>query len=150
MDVELRRATHADAQAVGRVVRESFDKYVDRIGKPPAPMLADYAAVVADSRVWVLVARDRVVGALVNDIRDDHLLLDTVAVAPDAQGCGFGARLLARAEEDARELGLPQVRLYTHRLMTENQAFYARRGYVETGRGRKDGYDRIHYAKAIR
>nr|WP_090276994.1 GNAT family N-acetyltransferase [Mycolicibacterium komanii]CRL70804.1 acetyltransferase [Mycolicibacterium komanii] len=149
MQVQLRRATQADAQAVEQLVHESFHKYVARIGKPPAPMLADYGSVVTTSRVWVLDADGAIVGALVDEVHDDHLLLDTVAVASGAQGHGLGARLLARAEDDAREFGLGEVRLYTHRLMTENQAFYARHGYVETGRGRTDGYDRIHYTKRI-
>jgi len=148
-DVVLRRANPADAGAVERVVHDSFRKYVPRIGKPPAPMLADYDAVVAAHRVWVLEADGRIVGALVNEVRDDHLLLDTLAVAPTAQGRGYGARLLARAEADARELGLPEVRLYTHQRMTENHTFYPRHGYVETHRGCVDGYGRVFYAKRI-
>lgn len=77
------------------------------------------------------------------------LLLDVVAVAPGAQGHGYGALLLARAEDDARELGLPEVRLYTNRAMNENQTFYPRHGYSETARGRQHGYDRVFYTKTI-
>ena len=33
--------------------------------------------------------------------------------------------------------------------MTENQTFYPRHGYVETARGRQDGYDRVFYAKKV-
>ena len=86
---------------------------------------------------------------VVNEVHDDHLLLDTVAVAPGAQGRGYGAVLLARAEDDARELGLSEVRLLTNLAMTENQTFYPRHGYIETARGRQDGYDRVFYAKKI-
>ncbi|MGV0796303.1 GNAT family N-acetyltransferase [Mycolicibacterium elephantis] len=77
------------------------------------------------------------------------MLLDTIAVAPRTQGRGYGALLLARAEEDARELGLPEVRLYTHLKMTENQTFYPRHGYIETSRANEGDYDRIFYAKQI-
>lgn len=122
--VVVRRAVAADAEAIARLVHDAFSIYVPRIGKPPAPMLAEYPQVVATARVWVLEADGRIVGALVNEVRDDHLLLDTIAVAPRTQGRGYGALLLARAEEDARELGLPEVRLYTHLKMTENQTFY--------------------------
>ncbi len=145
----LRRATAADVPAIGRVVAASFAKYVERIGKPPAPMLHDYAAVIARHRVWVLFDGGVLVGVLVNEVHGDHLLLDTIAVDPAAQGRGLGTVLLARAEADARELGLGEVRLFTNEKMTENQTFYPRHGYVETHRGQQDGYDRVFYAKRV-
>jgi N-acetylglutamate synthase-like GNAT family acetyltransferase len=148
-DIPVRRAEPSDVPAIERLVHDAFGKYVARIGRPPAPMLADYTAAVATSRVWVIEVDGRIVGAAVNEVHDDHLLLDTIAVAPGTQGRGYGARLLARAEEDARELGLPEVRLFTHQTMTENQAYYPRRGYVETARGHQDGYDRVYYAKRV-
>lgn len=149
-EVSLRRARPTDVEKITRIVNAAFDLYVERIGTRPAPMDADYSAAVASSRVWVIEEEDgEISGVVVNEIRDDHLYLDTVAVAPEAQGRGYGALLLARAENDARELGLPEVRLHTNLAMTENQTFYPRHGYTETSRARQDGYDRIFYAKAI-
>ncbi|MDX1884738.1 GNAT family N-acetyltransferase [Mycolicibacterium sp. 120270] len=148
-DVEVRRAAPSDVNGIERVVRAAFDMYVARIGRQPAPMTADYGAAVESARVWVLEADGAVSGVVVNKVRDDHLLLDTVAIDPAAQGRGYGALLLARAEDDARELGLGEVRLYTNEAMTENQTFYPRHGYTETARGREDGYDRVFYAKNI-
>lgn len=145
----IRRAEPSDVPAIERLVRDAFAMYVPRIGREPAPMGADYAAVVSNSRVWVLEADGRIVGVLVNEVHDDHLLLDTVAVAPGTQGRGYGARLLERAEEDARGLGLPEVRLYTNEKMTENQTYYPRHGYTETSRGEQGGYSRVFYAKQI-
>lgn len=149
VDVQVRRARPSDVAVIERLVHAAFDKYVARIGRQPAPMGVDYAAAVASSRVWVIDAAGEIAGVVVNEARDDHLLLDTVAVAPGAQGHGYGALLLARAEDDARELGLPEVRLVTNEAMTENQTFYPRHGYVETSRGRQDGYDRVFYSKKI-
>jgi N-acetylglutamate synthase-like GNAT family acetyltransferase len=149
VDVHIRRARPSDVAPIERIVHAAFDVYVARIGRQPAPMLADYAAAVAHSRVWVIEADGVIAGVVVNEVHDDHLLLDTVAVAPGAQGHGYGALLLARAEDDARELGLPEVRLLTNQAMTENQVFYPRHGYVETARGRQDGYDRVFYAKGV-
>lgn len=146
-DIPVRRAGAADVAAIERLVHDAFGHYVERIGKPPAPMLADYAQMVATSRVWVIEDDGRVVAMLATEDRGDHLLLDVVAVAPGTQGRGYGAVLLARAEQDARELGLPEVRLVTNAAMTENQTFYPRHGYSETGRGTQDGYHRVFYAK---
>jgi N-acetylglutamate synthase-like GNAT family acetyltransferase len=119
-------------------VREAFDKYVVRIGRQPAPMDADYRAAVASCRVWVFEADGEVAGFVVNEAHDDHLLLDTVAVDPAAQGHGFGAVLLARVEDDARELGFSEVRLVTNLAMTENQTFYPRHG-IRRDRARPPG-----------
>lgn len=147
--VEVRRAVPSDVRSIEEIVHAAFEHYVARIGRPPAPMSTDYRAAVASSRVWVIEADREIAGFVVNEVHRDHLLLDSVAVAPGAQGHGYGALLLARAEDDARELGLPEVRLVTNEAMTENQTFYPRHGYVETARGRQDGYDRVFYTKTV-
>ena len=149
VDVQARRAVPSDVAAIERIVHAAFDMYVARIGRQPAPMRADYRAAVASSRVWVIEADRDVAGVVVNEVHDDHLFLDTVAVALGARGNGYGALLLTRAEDDARDLGLAEVRLVTNQAMTEDQTFYPRHGYVEMARGRQDGYDRIFYAKSV-
>lgn len=150
MEGRLRRADSADVDAIEQVVHDSFSKYVPRIGKPPAPMLVDFGEAVATARVWVVEQADqRIVAVLVTEDHRDHLLLDIVAVAPGAQGHGHGTLLLDRAERDARELGLPEIRLVTNQAMTENLSFYPRHGYTETGRGHQDGYDRVFYRKSV-
>lgn len=148
-DIRVRPAVPQDVAAITQLVTEAFSKYIERIGVPPGPMLKDYAAVLASSRVWVVETAGGIDGVLVVEEAGDHLDLDVVAVAPSAQGRGHGARLLARAEADARELGLSEVRLHTNVAMTENQVFYPRHGYVETGRGVHQGYERVFYAKTL-
>jgi GNAT superfamily N-acetyltransferase len=72
-----------------------------------------------------------------------------VAVLPAAQGRGSGARLLALAEDRARALHVPEVRLYTNTAMTENLTYYPRRGYTETHRAQQDGFDRVFFRKRV-
>jgi N-acetylglutamate synthase-like GNAT family acetyltransferase len=145
----LRRAAPDDVDGIGRLVAAAFDKYVDRIGRAPAPMTADYAELVETSRVWVVEDRDEVVAVLVTRAESDHLLLDVVAVAPTAQGGGHGRVLLARADQDAREQDSPEIRLCTNEAMTENLEFYPRRGFRETSRAIQDGYHRVFFAKVV-
>ena len=145
----LRRATGDDIGAIKGLVDESFGKYVERIGKPPAPMLADYTGMLDTSRIWVLERGDDVIAVLVTQDQGDHLLLDTVAVAPSAQGGGYGRRLLELAERDAAEQGLHEVRLVTNEAMTENLVFYPRHGYRETHRAVQDGYHRVFFSKRL-
>jgi hypothetical protein len=55
---------------------------VDRIGKPPGPMLEDYAQVIPPHRVFVADMEGAVVGVLVLRVTKDGFLLDNVAVDP--------------------------------------------------------------------
>ncbi len=72
----------------------AYQLYVDRIGREPAPMTADYAQIAESGYAWVAEHGDRIVGLLVLEPAEDHLLLENVAVAPQAQGLGVGGRLL--------------------------------------------------------
>lgn len=145
----LRSATAADVDGITRLVVEAFGRYVERIGKPPAPMTANYAEALRTSRVWVVEDGPYLVGVLVTQAEPDHLLIDVIAVVPTAQGSGLGRRLLERADRDAVEQGLVEIRLCTNQAMTENLAFYPRRGFHETGRGIQDGYHRVFFAKRL-
>ena len=149
MTTALRPARAADLPAVRALVARAYGHYVARIGKPPGPMLDDYAARIAEGAVQVLEEDGRLVGLLVLLPEADHLLLDNVAVDPAAQGRGHGRRLVAAAEDEARRLGLPELRLYTHELMSENVAMYERLGFVETHRGQQAGYARVFMRKRL-
>ncbi len=146
----IRCARPADRAAIERIVRAAYGLYVERIGKPPGPMLDDYTALISDGRVSVLEEAGRTMAAIIVLLPEpDHLLLDNIAVRPDRQGQGLGRRLIAFAEEQARRLGHSEVRLYTHEKMTENIALYTRLGFVETGRGQQAGYDRVFMTKRL-
>ena len=112
-------------------------------------MFDDYAARIAEDAVWVIEEGSGVAGVLVLLPRPDHLLLDNIAVAPARQGSGLGRRLLAFAEAEALRRGYREIRLYTHRTMTENQRLYAAIGYEETGRRTEAGYERVFMCKRL-
>ncbi len=139
----IRPARTGEAAALRDVVHAAYAHYVARIGKPPGPMLDDYARRIADRQAWVLEDAGEIVGVLVLEDQPDGFLLDNIAVHPQRQGHGHGRMLRAVAEAEARRRGFTEIRLYTHALMTENQALYRRLGYVETGRATQKGFDRV-------
>jgi len=146
----LRTARPDDRAAVAAIVEAAYSVYVERIGKPPGPMLDDYAKLIEASAVSVLDDPDGAIAALIVLLpQPDHLLLDNIAVRPDRQGRGLGRRLVAFAEAEARRLGYAELRLYTHATMTENIVLYTRLGFRETGRGHEAGYDRVFMAKGL-
>jgi len=147
--VLIRRAGPGDVAALRAIAAAAYQKYVPRIGRAPAPMTADYARPVSDGQAWAAMADGRVVGYAILIAEPGYLLLENVAVLPDAQGRGVGARLLALTEDRARELGLGEVRLYTNEAMTENIGYYGRHGYTETHREEQHGFRRVFFRKPV-
>ena len=131
------------------LVRMAYSKYVERIGKEPAPMLEDYDALIRAGEVWVWDEGGEVLGLLVMRPANDHLFVDNVAVAPGHQARGLGRELLAFAEERGERERLPEVCLYTNEKMHENLAVYAKLGFEETGRGVDGGYRRVFMRKRL-
>lgn len=147
--VEVRRARSEDAPSITRCVQEAYAHYTERIGKQPAPMLADYSEVIARDHVYVAAIGPEIVGVLVLAVTDEGFCLDNVAVRPPAWGTGIGRRLLQLAETEARRQGFASIYLYTNEKMTEDRALYGRIGYVEYDRRVVDGYARIFFRKML-
>jgi ribosomal protein S18 acetylase RimI-like enzyme len=145
----IRQAVAADLAAVERIVRDSYLKYIERLGREPSTMSDDYGRHIADGTVWVYVEDDVVLGILVLLDKPDHLHLDNVAVAPAAQGRGVGRALIDFAENEARRRGFREVRLTTNPHMRENLAMYPRLGYRETGRGSEGVLEFVFFSKVL-
>jgi GNAT superfamily N-acetyltransferase len=145
----IRGASLADTGSVREIVDSAYRSYIPRIGKPPGPMLDDYAKRIADGQVWVMDSAGGIVGVLVLEESPDGFLLDNIAVAPGMQGKGRGRALLEFAEAQAMRRGWHEIRLYTNALMTENIALYRRVGYVETMRVNEKGFDRVYMTKRL-
>jgi GNAT superfamily N-acetyltransferase len=101
----IRAATAADVSAIADIVDQAYRHYIARMGKPPGPMLDDYAARVLEGVVWVLEEGAAIAGIIVLLPTTKYLLLDNIAVSPARQGLGLGRRLLAFAEAGALRRG---------------------------------------------
>ena len=147
--ITIRIAVEADAPALRRIAVAAYQHYVPRIGRRPAPMTADYAPAARGGQAWVAAEEGQAVGFIILIPQPGYLLLENVAVLPSAQGSGVGVRLLALAEEQARELGREEIRLYANEAMTENLAYYPRHGYTETHRAGQGGFRRVFFTKHL-
>ncbi len=143
----LRRATLDDLPAIRAVINAAYARYLTRMDKPPGPMLRDYGPSVEAGTTWV--AGTPVTAVLTLYPREDHLYIENIAVDPSAQGRGLGRGLMAFAEQEAARRGLARMALVTHETMTENQAIYARLGYVEVERRTDEGYRRVFMEKPL-
>lgn len=146
----IRLAEAADEAAVRACAERAYSPYIAAIGRPPAPMAADYRALIAAGQVHVSLAGDgALLGFIVFRAEAGHMLLENVAVQPAAAGRGVGGALIRFCEDQARRLGLHAVRLYTNEKMSENLAIYPRLGYREVARRVEDGFARVFFEKPL-
>jgi len=148
MTENVRPAVAADQGVVEDIVAQAYGPWVAELGGRPAPMDADYAALIAAGSVYVVGGPD-VAGVIVLTAEPDVLVVDNVAVRPDRQGNGIGRELLAFAETTAERLDLPTIRLFTHAKMTSNIRLYESLGYNVTGRQPIEGGHLVHMRKRL-
>ena len=128
--LELRPAEPHEAAAIAGIVRAAYARWVPAIGRESLPMRVDYDKALTEHRFDVVADGDRIVGVIETMQRDDHIWIENVAVAPDAQGSGIGRRLLDHAERLARAAGCFEARLLTNAAFAANVALYRRLGYA--------------------
>jgi predicted N-acetyltransferase YhbS len=143
----IRVATSEDVAAVEHVVRAAYEPWAERIGFRPLPLDADFRSLIAAGQVYV--TEPVIDGVLVLSTEPDAIGVDNVAVRPGAQRGGIGGRLMSFALDQAARSGVQTVRLYTHSLMTDNIAWYASLGFVETSREPLPVGERVHMAKDL-
>ena len=130
----------------------------DDLDLPPLlQTLEQLRADLADASVVTYGLRLRqpgtVPGRLVGTARlapaaDGAADLGRLAVVPDLQGRGLGARLLELAEE-FRPAGVTRLRLFTGEHSVGNLRLYRRHGYTETHRASIGRYDLVHLSKEL-
>lgn len=127
--IRFRPAEPADAAAIRDIVRSAYGKWVPVIGREPLPMRADYEKAVAEHPLDLAIEEGRIVGMIETMLADDHLWIENICVAPEAQGRGIGRLLLERAERKAIEAGRPELRLLTNGAFEANVLLYKWHGY---------------------
>lgn len=146
----IRKATLQDVDQVRDIAVDAYQKYVDVIGRKPAPMVADFRALIGAGCVYVTdAAPDNIVGFVVFHLRADHLSIENIAVLGAAAGKGLGRALLDFAEMQARAHSLGVIRLYTNEKMTDNLSLYPYLGFTETERRCEDGFSRVYFQKTL-
>ncbi|MDK1492408.1 GNAT family N-acetyltransferase [Sinorhizobium sp. 7-81] len=95
-----------------------------------------------DEIAFVALAERGLVGCVFCKPEPDCLYIGKLAVAPASQRKGVGRLLLASAEETARDLKLPALRLQTRIQLSENHATFSAWDFVETGRSAHPGFTR--------
>jgi ribosomal protein S18 acetylase RimI-like enzyme len=145
--IELRRATAADAQAIGAVfdaaVREGWT-YLGELAQKPMFAPEEWDELVAEHAPpnVLLVATDqagRIVGYTAVHPEDGELFL--LFVDPAHAGRGIGRTLLTAAHDALREAGCQEAYLFTHEQNERALAVYTAAGYRPDGSIRESDFN---------
>ncbi len=121
--------------------------YMDGTIDPPSSAhrltLASLAQKARDEIAFAAIEKGRLIGCVFLKPEPGSLYIGKLAIAPASQGKGIGRRLLAVAEEIAREKGLPALRLETRIELTGNHATFAGWGFARTAENSHPGFTRI-------
>jgi GNAT superfamily N-acetyltransferase len=134
MDITVRPATAADAEACGRVGYEGFRVVNERHGFPTNYPSVEAAtrrvrALIDHPQVWGVVAQahGETVGFCFLSERDPIRAVGPMVVDPAVHMRGIGRRLMAAVLERAR--GTPSVRLLQETYNMQSLALYASFGF---------------------
>ena len=147
--MNIRIVTEDEEQPIIECVDDAYRKYIDRIGKKPAPMLANYSELISKNYVYVAMDKEQLKGLTVLILKENYLLIENVAVYNIFQGQGIGRKLIEFAFMLGKEAGLQEVRLYTNELMVENLMYYPKFGFIVLNKSIENGYRRIYMSKSL-
>jgi N-acetylglutamate synthase-like GNAT family acetyltransferase len=130
--MDIRFAEESDLPAVMALINKAFKVeafFIVRDRLTPEEALAYF------QKGRFLLAEDTraLTGVVYVEMRGDHSYLGLLSVDPSLQKSGLGRRLMAAAEEFAREMGSRHMDLTVVNLRTELPSFYRKLGYTENG-----------------
>lgn len=149
MALLLRVAESPDLNFVKNCAASAYAKYVERMGKKPAPMVADFKSHIQRGEIDIVLSNDHPAGYCISFDKVDALFIENIALLPSQQGNGLAVLIFDALEERARQLGLKKLALYTNEKMYENLDLYPKLGFVETGRREEDGFHRVFFEKQL-
>ena len=137
----IRAATDDDVAGILRCLRVAFAPFRTRytLGAFRDTVLSETRLHERMKRMKIFVAVDEganVAGTIGCSISGSKAHLRGMAVRPELQGCGVAAKLLAAAENEAREAKCSRMTLNTTEPLTRAIQFYRRHGYRASGRMR--------------
>jgi GNAT superfamily N-acetyltransferase len=128
----MRAAEPSDAPAIAHLVNiafrpERFFIDADRIDSEKV------SALIQKGTFLMLFEDEELAGCVYMEIRGERGYFGLLAVEPQRQRSGIGARLIAAAEQDCRAAGCRFMDLTFVNVRKELRAYYGRFGYVENG-----------------
>jgi len=130
--LQLRRAGGGDAPALTNLINQAFgvERFYavgDRI------TVAQVEEHQSRGEFFVLEDEGGLAGCVYVERRGERSYVGLLSIDPRRQHGGLGSRLLAEAEDRARQWGCAHMDMLIVNHRKELPPYYGRRGYVETG-----------------
>lgn len=128
----MRAAEPADASAIARLVNAAFRPerfFTDADRTDPDKV----GALLRKGKFLLLVEDGMLAGCVYVELHGERGYFGLLAVDPQRQRSGIGARLIAAAEQHCRSGGCRFMDLTFVNVRQELPAYYQQFGYVETG-----------------
>ncbi len=138
-----------DAETILTLVRAAYQRWVPLIGREPLPMRVDYQRALTEHQIDLLRIDGEAAGVIETMMKDDHLWIENIAVAPTHQGKGYGQRLLHHAEDLAKAAGKLEIKLLTNGAFDANITLYQKHGYIITSTEPFMGGTTVYMTKTI-
>ena len=131
--MQLRIAGNSDAERLTDLINAAFRKAESFIIDRDRVDLEVVQSLFAKGEFLVADDEDALAGCVYLELRGERAYLGLLSVDPTRQKAGVGSMLMREAELHCARAGCRFVDLRIIDLRKDNQAFYKRRGYVETG-----------------
>lgn len=129
--MNIRTATEADFDTILKLINDAFQ--VERFFKNRDRVDDADLKHYFETGTFLVSEEDRITGCVYVSRKDDRAYFGLLSVDPAQQKKGIGRRLIAAAEEFARETGARFMDLKLINLRTELPGIYARLGYRISG-----------------
>ncbi len=130
--MEFRFAVESDLPAITAVVNQAFKVEAFFIVRDRL-IPEETQEYFATGRFLLAEESSTLAGCVYVELRGDHGYLGLLSVDPGHQKTGLGRRLVAAAEEFAREMGAHHMDLTVVNLRTELPPYYQKLGYAVVG-----------------
>ena len=147
---KVRKGTPSDKSQIENIASKAYQKYIDLIGKKPAPIVADFLKHLNDDYVFVIedVQHSQLIGYAVLVLKNNEYWLENIAVHPTKSKQGFGTQLISHIEDFVSK-SASTYQLYTNVKMYENIDWYKRIGFLELKRIKVEGFERVYFIKKL-
>ncbi len=129
---QIRFAEPSDASAIAGLVNDAFRPerfFIDADRTNPEKV----AALLQTGKFLLLLEDEVLAGCVYTELRGERGYFGLLAVDPQHQRSGIGARLIAAAEEHCRAAGCRFMDLTFVNVRQELPGYYRRFGYAENG-----------------
>ena len=142
----FKKAKLEDHKIIITIALKAYEKYVERMGKEPAPMRP---VIQKEDVVFVCEENKQVIAFAILVKINDQIILDSIAVDPSHQNKGIGNNFIKFIERYLIEQKFNRYQLYTNEKMFENIDWYQKIGFKIFKKVTEKGFNRIYFEKQL-